>query len=344
MDEYDYIKVKPYEESVLDIEENDMWVLNFNDEKYLKVNTLTKNIISKFTGNSSLAEIGVLLKDEGIHISEEELKEFVNIVLKKNKIITGDINKKEFKFTFTLYFPLIDAYKLNFLFDKLKMIYSKYVAIVLAVFLGIIQIIALSYGGFDLYEQYKNNSGNAISVLVLFLIGTIIHEFGHATAARYYNARIGKIGIGLYLFLPVAYTDLTNIWKLDRWKRIVVNLGGLYFSLIYASILWIIGYFSNNQNLMIVNTIIFIAMIMNLNPLLRMDGHWVLNDFFGIVNVNKKMYEFILYLIKRLFGSNERYVFEKNRKKIYYVYFFCYMICNFVFLLIGIKQLIILLI
>lgn len=32
MDEYDYIKVKPYEESVLDIEENDMWVLNFNDE------------------------------------------------------------------------------------------------------------------------------------------------------------------------------------------------------------------------------------------------------------------------------------------------------------------------
>ena len=40
------------------------------------------------------------------------------------------------------------------------------------------------------------------------------------------------MGVGLYLFRPVFYTDLSNAWKLNRKKRIVTDLGGIYFQVI----------------------------------------------------------------------------------------------------------------
>jgi len=337
---YDYIKIKNYSETTLDIEEEDVWLLNFSNERYLKVNTLTKTIFSKFNGEKTIDEIISDLRNDNINISVEELVEFIDCYLKKNNLVEGMSKKKELKITFTFYFPLISASKLNYLFDVLKLLYKRKIVLILMVLCFVIQGTALFGGDANLYIQYKNNSGNALSIVVLFLIGTIFHEFGHATAARYYNVPIGKMGLGVYLFMPVAFTDLTNIWQIDRWKRIVVNLGGLYFSLIYTSIIWIIGTLCNNVNFLILNIIIIITMLMNLNPLLRMDGYWVVNDFLGIVNINKKMYEIVVYGINRLRGIQGEFPLKKSKNMIYYIYFIAYMICNGIFFVLGFVNLV----
>ena len=77
-----------------------------------------------------------------------------------------------------------------------------------------------------------NNKVNVYLVVGLFafmLGSSFFHELGHASACKYFGVRHGGIGFGLYLNFPVLYTDVTEVWKLKRGERCVVNLAGVYF-------------------------------------------------------------------------------------------------------------------
>jgi len=112
----------------------------------------------------------------------------------------------------------------------------------------------------------------------LSFIGVTFHELGHASAAHHYGAKHGGIGGGFYLFMPVYFADVTDIWKLPKRQRIVVNLAGMYFELIYVLFLIWMGLLFNHPVLMIFGCFILLSSLRNLNPFLRSDGYWVLSD------------------------------------------------------------------
>ena len=85
-----------------------------------------------------------------------------------------------------------------------------------------------------------NNKVNIYLVVGLFvfmLASSFFHELGHASACKHFGVRHGGIGFGLYLNFPVLYTDVTEVWKLDRTQRCVVNLAGVYFQSYWLIIL-----------------------------------------------------------------------------------------------------------
>lgn len=117
-----------------------------------------------------------------------------------------------------------------------------------------------------------------IFFFILSFIGVTFHEFGHASAAHHYGAKHGGIGGGFYLFMPVYFADVTDIWKLSKQQRITVNLAGMYFELIYVLFLISFGLVFNISILIIFGCVIFMSQLRNLNPFIRSDGYWVLSD------------------------------------------------------------------
>jgi putative peptide zinc metalloprotease protein len=113
---------------------------------------------------------------------------------------------------------------------------------------------------------------------LLSFIGVTFHEFGHASAAHHYGAKHGGIGGGFYLFMPVYFADVTDIWKLQKKQRIIVNLAGMYFELVYVIFLIFIGFIMNFHLLIILACIFSMSIIHSLNPFVRSDGYWVLSD------------------------------------------------------------------
>lgn len=109
-------------------------------------------------------------------------------------------------------------------------------------------------------------------------LSVTFHEIGHATAASYFGAKHGGIGGGFYLLTPVYFADVTDIWRLKKSERIIVNLAGMYFELIFCAILSIIGYLFSSTLLIILSVIISIHTLFNLNPFLRSDGFWIVSD------------------------------------------------------------------
>jgi putative peptide zinc metalloprotease protein len=135
---------------------------------------------------------------------------------------------------------------------------------------------------FFIFNNQIFHTGIAKSEWFLFFLlsffGVTFHEFGHASAAHYYGARHGGIGGGFYLFMPVYFADVTDIWKLSKNQRIVVNLAGMYFEMVYAVLLILVGLIINYQILIVLTCIFSIKILNNINPFIRSDGYWILSD------------------------------------------------------------------
>ncbi|MFW5700349.1 MAG: hypothetical protein ACOCWM_01560 [Cyclobacteriaceae bacterium] len=127
-----------------------------------------------------------------------------------------------------------------------------------------------------------------IHFMIFGILSVTFHELGHVTAANFFGAKHGGIGGGFYLFSPVYFADVTDIWKLPSRQRIVVNLAGIYFELIICSIYMIVGVIFQFQFLSVIAVFIVLNTLLNLNPFLRSDGYWILTDVLEIPNLYKK--------------------------------------------------------
>ncbi|TWU49815.1 putative peptide zinc metalloprotease protein YydH [Rubripirellula reticaptiva] len=128
-------------------------------------------------------------------------------------------------------------------------------------------------------------------LFVIWVVSKVIHELGHAVAAKYHGVRVGKIGIMFFLFAPLAYVDVTDAWKLrSRWSRIQIALGGVYVELAFAAVAaWTWWFLPAGMAKHLAAQFFMISgpatLLVNANPLLRLDGYFVVGDLVEIPNL-----------------------------------------------------------
>ena len=139
-----------------------------------------------------------------------------------------------------------------------------------------------------------NNKVNIYMVaglLVFMLASSFFHELGHASACKYFGVRHGGIGFGLYLNFPVLYTDVTEVWKLNRAQRCVVNLAGVYFQSYWLIALLVAFLITGNDILRYLILIMNLGFVMTLNPFFKFDGYWIASDLLGVPNLRQRSLE-----------------------------------------------------
>ena len=159
----------------------------------------------------------------------------------------------------------------------------------------------------DLADQVKRMFSPA-SLPLLACIGIVtklVHELGHAVAAKRLGVRAGSLGITLFLMAPLAYVDLTNAWKLSsRWQRIQIAIGGVYFESWLAIVAtFVFAMLDDGLARHFAAQVMLIAgpatWFTNANPLLRLDGYYVVSDACGIPNLRMHGRKFWASLIDR---------------------------------------------
>jgi putative peptide zinc metalloprotease protein len=140
--------------------------------------------------------------------------------------------------------------------------------------------------------EWLTTPSGILTFVCVFVVIKILHEFGHALAADFHQARCRQIGV-LFLFLmPTLYCDVSDAWRLEnRWHRIAISAAGIYVELILA-ITAAMGWLMTAPGPL--NTIFFQVMVLcsistvlvNGNPLLRYDGYYILSDLLRRPNLN----------------------------------------------------------
>ena len=93
---------------------------------------------------------------------------------------------------------------------------------------------------------------------------------------------------------------MTNTWRLDKNKRLVNDISGIYFQLITTIPIYLITILKPNVSLYLTILIIMISSLMNVIPVLKMDGYWLLTDFLNVHNVQIKTKQSINKLFCRI--------------------------------------------
>lgn len=148
-----------------------------------------------------------------------------------------------------------------------------------------------------------NNKVNIYMIIGLFafiLGSSFFHELGHASACKYFGIQHGGIGFGLYLNFPVLYTDVTEVWKLKRGQRCVVNLAGVYFQSYWLILLLVAFFVTGNDMLRYLILIMNLGFVMTLNPFFKFDGYWIASDLLGVPNLQQRSLELFSYMWNKL--------------------------------------------
>jgi putative peptide zinc metalloprotease protein len=160
-----------------------------------------------------------------------------------------------------------------------------------------------TWGSFMLRQVADKTLLCAVVAYGAMVGGVFFHELGHATAAARFGVAPKSIGFGFYLVFPVFFTDVTNVWQLPKKQRIIVNLAGVYFQLLFGVLLLAVFYLiPATAGLLrtLTGTVLgmnLLVILYSLNPFLRNDGYWVYSDFFELPNLMSRA---ILYPWRRL--------------------------------------------
>jgi putative peptide zinc metalloprotease protein len=134
----------------------------------------------------------------------------------------------------------------------------------------------------------------------LFVGSLLIHELGHAAACVRYGASPSEIGFTFYLIYPAFYSDVSSAWQLRRWQRVVVDVGGAYFQLVFAAVYGLGFLVSRWEPFELAALMILYAATISLNPVFKFDGYWVLADSLGVTNLSQQPGRLLKHFAARL--------------------------------------------
>ncbi|MEV0795968.1 MinD/ParA family protein [Kribbella sp. NPDC050459] len=136
----------------------------------------------------------------------------------------------------------------------------------------------------DVFAALVEPAG-VIAVLILLLAATLFHEFGHAAGCHYGGAKPGRIGVGIYLWIPAFYTNVTTAYRLNRAGRLRTDLGGVYFNAVFIVASAGLYLQTGWTPLLAIIALSHLEIAQQLLPIVRFDGYYILGDLAGVPNL-----------------------------------------------------------
>lgn len=163
----------------------------------------------------------------------------------------------------------------------------------------------------------------------LVLVGVIaLHELAHGLTCKHFGGQVHELGFLLLYFQPAFYCNVSDAWLFpEKSKRLWVTFAGAYFEMFLwalATVIWRLTDFDatlNHLALVVVATSA-VKSFFNLNPLIKLDGYYLLSDWLAIPNLRRKAFQYLMNRVKSWFGKPDEWLLQATprERRIYLVY------------------------
>lgn len=152
----------------------------------------------------------------------------------------------------------------------------------------------------------------AAATAAALCLSKVAHEMGHGLAAKRFGCRVPAMGVALLVLWPVLWTDVTDAWKLnDRKQRLVIDAAGMAAEVIVAvlaSLAW--GLLpdgpARSALFLLAGSTWLLTLAVNLNPLMRFDGYFLLSDLLDEPNLQDRSFALARWRLREwLFGFGD---------------------------------------
>ena len=274
-----------------------------------------------FNGQRSYEEIADLYFEEtGIPYSAQEVRDLADSLdsidfwyktpLEKNVALmqkTAEERRKLFKQKkkvgdlSLIAFPAINPDRfLDWLHERIGFFYTWWFTLItLLAFAFMAGIFFTHWGeiGRDTLQFYNFADKTWWDVAVFWLLATVlmsIHEIGHGLTCKHYGGRVAAMGFMLIYLSPAFFTDTTEgMVTGDRNQRLMITVSGVWTELMICAIATFVWWGAAPGTAVhdFAYTIILITgigvVLINWNPLMKLDGYHMLCEILGIVDLKE---------------------------------------------------------
>lgn len=152
------------------------------------------------------------------------------------------------------------------------------------------------------------------------------HEFAHGLTCKHFGGEVREMGFLLMYFQPAFYCNVSDAWFFPKQQRLLVSFAGPYFELFIwalATLAWRVTDHDTwiNHVAIVVMATSGIKTLFNFNPLIKLDGYYLLSDYLDLPNLRKKSFRFVGDFVKKLGGlGGDLQELPPRQRKIYLAY------------------------
>jgi putative peptide zinc metalloprotease protein len=263
------------------------YLIKTADNQFIELTGLLYNVVAalkKHTAEERIAHAvsqsyGKVVDVQAIRFLVDTRLKPLGILVNQDKTNVQTNSLLALKFRFTL-IP-------ERLTEKIAMFFSPLFAWPIIIFV-LIDFILLNiwlfgfHGVFGSLQQSYEQPFTFLLIIGLLLLSTLFHEFGHAAGCAFGGAKPGRIGAGLYFIWPAFFTDISDIYRLDRKAKLRSDIGGIYFNCIFALIITAAYFITGFEPLLLVIVLQNFAIFNQTLPFIRLDGYYILSDIVGL--------------------------------------------------------------
>jgi len=312
-----------------DAEGEPAWTLhNPVANTYFKIDWIAFECLARFPLHSNASSLkDAIEKETTLTVELEQIADIVvflqqnNLVLLKDQIIKEKTGAKQplwKKALHTyLYVPIPLFRPQEFLEKTYPAIQFLFSRTFLTAMMGLLVLMVLWTlpridEFFHTFNSFFSLEGAAATLIVLGFV-KIVHEWAHAFTSVRYGVKVPHMGVAFIVMYPVLYTETSGSWQLSsRRARFHIAIAGIVAELCLAAIflgLWHIfpaGSLGQTVCFLVVCVSLVSSLLVNLNPLMRFDGYYMISDATGYDNLQSRSCSFARYTLREfLFGLKE---------------------------------------
>ncbi|MDI6739432.1 MAG: DUF3267 domain-containing protein, partial [Candidatus Edwardsbacteria bacterium] len=156
---------------------------------------------------------------------------------------------------------------------------------------------ALRSGHYAILKSADSYVWDLLLLVLLNYVAVITHELSHALACKRFGRSVNSGGTILKWGFPAFYVDTTDTWLLPKRQRMLVTVVGPYTQFFLAGaasiVIWWQPDLFLNPFLYKFAVLSYLSVFLNLNPLLPLDGYYVLVDWLDIPGLREKAMRFV---------------------------------------------------
>jgi len=300
------------------------------DSAVMRFTPETWKLVELFDGERSYSEIAELYQQQtGASLSEEQVREFAaeldesglfyKKVLDLNVTASqklADQRQQRVKrrvdlaaLTVSAWDP--DAY-LSRLHKAIGFIYTQWFTLVT---LGVFSIVAAIFmGGWHeiwrdtvrYYDFTDKGVWDLAEFWLLFCGLGFFHESAHGLTCKHFGGGVHRMGFMLIYLSPAFFVDICEVYVFGgKWQRAAAIIAGIWVELMFCSVASIVWWGTPAGSpvhdfaykIMLITGVGVI--LLNLNPLIKLDGYYLFGELVGIPTLKENSTEFLSGWVKR---------------------------------------------
>lgn len=281
--------------------------------KYTKLGWQEYEILSRWQLGDTVKIASAISRESNLNVTPSQVEQFASYLLRSGMLRAdwralaslGDARQAIIDqntsaiMTSQVLFPKFPIFRpqrfLDLTYPYVAPFFTKgFLSLTVAVFFIAFFLVSRQWNEFASTFSFLFSVEGVVATICALILSKCLHELAHAYVSKKYGVRVPSMGIAFLVFFPVLFTETSDAWMIpERRSRIAIAAAGMIAEMALAAFALLAWSLLDDGPIrsacfVLASTVWVMSLLINLNPLVRFDGYFILSESLRVENLSTR--------------------------------------------------------